>query len=435
MKQFLLGLLALYSLTAAAQTPLNLRQCIDRANERNLQVRQALLNCRQQEVNVSSARNARLPEVSASAGENLSFGRGITANNTYESRNTSSTSLSLGASMPLLTGGRIGHVNKQADLNLAAAVADVDRLREDLSLQVTQAYLQVIYYADVVTQTNENLTLALQQEEQVRKRIAAGRLPEVELAQATSRIAQNRLDLVQAKNNHHLALLSLSQLLEFSTPDSLAIVRPEESELRDITGNPEETYLLALSDRPSLRVADLRIRAAQEGIAIARAARYPTVSLTAGLGSNYYHTSGITNPTLSRQIKDNFSQSIGLSLNFPLFDRHATRNNIRQARLAVLEQQLALDNTKKTLYKEIQDAYYNALAAQQKYRAAMVAEEAAQVSLTTVIKKLEGGRATTPEFDEAFNKHFVAATNRISARYEFLFRSKILDFYRGTTLR
>ena len=91
--------------------------------------------------------------------------------------------------------------------------------------------------------------------------------------------------------------------------------------------------------------------------------------------------------------------------------------------------------TKKTLYKEIQDAYYNALAAQQKYRAALVAEEAAQVSLTTVIKKLEGGRATTPEFDEAFNKHFVAATNRISARYEFLFRSKILDFYRGTTLR
>ena len=182
-------------------------------------------------------------------------------------------------------------------------------------------------------------------------------------------------------------------------------------------------------------MAALRIRAAQEGIAIARSARYPTLSLTAGLGSNYYHTSGITNPTLSRQIKDNFSQSIGLSLNFPLFDRHATRNNIRQARLAVLEQQLALDNTKKTLYKEIQDAYYNALAAQQKYRAALVAEEAAQVSLTTVIKKLEGGRATTPEFDEAFNKHFVAATNRISARYEFLFRSKILDFYRGTTLR
>lgn len=435
MKSFLFGLLALCSLSAAAQSPLTLRQCIERANERNIQVRQALLSCRQQEVNVNSARNARLPELSASAGENLSFGRGLTANNTYEARNTSSTSLSFGASMPLLTGGRIRHVNKQAALNLAAATADVERLREDLSLQVAQAYFQVIYYADVVSQTRENLALAQQQEQHVRKRIAAGSLPEVDLTQATARIAQDELDLVQAKNNHHLALLTLSQLLEYSTPDSLSIVRPEESEIRDITGNPEETYLLALTDRPSLRVADLRIRAAQEGIAIARSARYPTLSLTAGLGSSYYNTSGIQNLSFNRQIKDNFSQSIGLSLNIPIFDRHSTRNNIRTAHLSVLEQQLALDNTKKNLYKEIQDAYYNAIAAQQKYRAALVAEEAARISLTSITKKLEGGRANATEFDEARNKHFSAATNRISARYEFLFRSKILDFYRGVTLQ
>lgn len=423
------------TMSVAAQTPLTLQQCIERAHERNIQVRQAKLAMQQAEIQLNQANNQWLPEVSASASENLSFGRGLTLNNTYESRNTSSTSLSVGASMPIYTGGRITHNRQRARLNLEAATVDVERLRENLALQITQAYLQVIYNDDMIAQSRENLALAQKQEQQIRQRIAAGKLPEIELAEAEARIANDQLSLVQAENNRHLALLALSQMLEFGSPDSLQIVRPAESELHPITGNPEEIFLLCEAERPALRAADLRIKAAKESIEIAKAGRRPTISANAGLGTSYYNTSGINNLSLDRQLRDNFSQNIGVSVSLPLFDRHTTRNNIKQAQMEVLNQSLAHDDERKRLFKEIQDAYYNALAAEQKYKAATVAAQSATIAMEGVVKKYESGRANATEFDEARHKHFTASTNRIAARYEYLFRTKILDYYRGMALQ
>ena len=434
-RNLLIGLCTAFALHAAAQAPLNLQQCIERAHQRNIQVRQATLTQQQQAIALNNADNQWLPEVSASGSESLSFGRGLTLNNTYEARNTSSTSVSVGASMPIYTGGRIKHNRLRARLNLEAATADVDRLRENLALQVTQAYLQVIYQDDLIEQTLENLALAQKQQQQVQQRIEAGKLAEVELAEAEARVAQDQLSLTEAKNNRHLALLALSQLLEYSTPDSLQIVRPAESELQPITGNPEEIYLLSLAERPALRVADLRIRAAKEGVEIAKAGMRPTISANAGLGTSYYNTSGMDNLGFGRQIKDNFGQNIGVSISIPIFDRRNTRNNVKQAQLDVLNQTLALEDERKSLYKEIQNAYYNALAAEQKYRSAGVAEQSATTALRSVTLKYENGRANSTEFDEARHKHFTAATNRITARYEYLFRAKILDFYRGLALQ
>lgn len=435
MKRLALSLFLVLALHTVAQTPLNLQQCIARATERNLQMQQAELARRQQEIGLNSSKNARLPHVSASVGEHISFGRGLTANNTYEARNTSSASFSVGASMPLYTGGRIGHERERARLNLAAATADVERLRENLSLQVAQAYLQTLYLADVVTQSEENLRLAERQAVRLRQAIASGKKAEVEAAEAAARIAQDRMALVQAENNHRLALLELSQLLEFPTPDSLAVVRPDESELRPVTGSPDETFLLSVGDRPAIRAADLRIKAAEREVGIARTDYLPKLSLNAGIGTNYYNTSGVNNMAFGRQLKDNFSQSIGLSLNIPIFNAHTTRNNVRSARLALFNRQLQREEEKKALFKEIQNAFYNARAAEQKYKAAKAAETAAETALAAVTRKYENGKANGTEFDEARHKHFNAATDRIAARYEFLFRTKILDFYRGEALQ
>ena len=405
----------------AAQTPMTLRDCIERAQQRNIKVRQAEINQKQQALQLDDARKAVLPEVNGSAGENLSFGRGLTANNTYETRNTNSTSLSVSASMPLYTGGRLTHRRKQAALNLQAAGADARRLAEELQLQVAQAYYQVLFRMDLIAQAQTNLRNTLAQEERIGTQIRAGRLPEVDLAQAQARTAQDRLALVQAENDKMLALLELSQLLEYTSPAA--------------PGNPEEVYALSLTERPALQAAQLRSQAADEQIEMARAGMRPSLYLNAGLGTSYYNTSGVANAAFGRQLRDNLSQNIGLSLAVPIFDRHSTRNSVASAQLAAANARLDEEELRKSLYKEIQNAYYAALTARHKWKAAQVADSAAVTAANLAQKKYEAGKGSFTDYDEARNKQTNAAVDRITAFYEARYRQDVMDFYAGKPLQ
>jgi putative outer membrane transport/efflux protein len=419
----------------AAQTPMTLRDCIERAQQRNIKVRQAEINQKQQALQLDDARKAFLPEVNGSAGENLSFGRGLTANNTYETRNTNSTSLSVSASMPLYTGGRLTHRRKQAALNLQAAGADARRLAEELQLQVAQAYYQVLFRMDLIAQAQTNLRNTLAQEERIGTQIRAGRLPEVDLAQAQARTAQDRLALVQAENDKMLALLELSQLLEYTSPDSLKVTPPTVHTLPAVPGNPEEVYALSLTERPALQAAQLRSQAADEQIEIARAGMRPTLHLNAGLGTSYYNTSGVANAAFGRQLRDNLSQNIGLSLAVPIFDRHSTRNSVASAQLAAANARLDEEELRKSLYKEIQNAYYAALTARHKWQAAQVADSAAVTAANLAQKKYEAGKGSFTDYDEARNKQTNAAVDRITAFYEARYRQDVMDFYAGKPLQ
>lgn len=434
MKPILLILFGALSTNLVAQSTLNLRQCIQRAEERNLQLRQADIDRRRADIALNSSRNARLPDISAGANQSIAFGRGLTASNTYASRTTSSTGISVNGSIPLLTGGRIGHERERARLNLDAAVADIERLREDLGLRIARAYLQVLYNNDLVARAETDLDLARKQEAQLASRIAAGKTAQVERDQAVARVARCLLALTDADNNRRTALLDLSQLLDFDNPDSVKVAPLDEQEVRPLVGSAEEIYRLALPDRPAYRVANLRVRAAEKSVDLARSAYYPTLSLSAGMGTNYYRTSGVNNLGFSRQFKDNFAQNIGLQLNIPIFNGHATRNNVRQARLDVQQRQLDLETYKRALYKEIQDAFYSATGAYTRYTSALAAETAAKTAFNTVAAKYEAGRANAAELDEAQTNYRNASIDRISAFYECHFRNKIINFYRGEPL-
>ena len=424
MKKIIFMLLtAGFPLMVGAQT-LTLRQCIDRAVACNVSVRQAQVGQQQQKIALESAKQARLPQVGGSFNQNLSLGRGLTANNTYDTRNTYSSSLGVHADMPLFTGFRIGNERKRAELNLKAAIADIERLSESLGLQVTQAYFQVLYQQELLQQAKTNLQLS-----------QSGKAAQVELSEAQSRVAQDQASIVQEESQYNLALLELSQLLEFSTPDSLHIASPASLQLPHLPESADAVFALALPQRPALQVAKLRTEAAQMGVKVARSGYLPTLSVSAGLGTNYYNTSGFTNEAFNRQIRNNFASSLALSLSIPIFDRYSTRNSVKQAKLEVVNQQLEEENLKKTLYKEIQNAYYNAVAAQQKWAAAKTAEQASETTLNLVTKKYEAGKANGTEYDEARKKHTSAATQRLTAYYDYMFRTKILDFYAGEPLQ
>ncbi len=425
---------AAFSLCAPAQRVMTLAQCIDYAVSHNVNVKRYANNVEQQKVQLSTARNSRLPDLTAGASQSFNFGRGLNSENAYVNRNTQSTGFNLQTSVPLLTGGRIPNEIAMSRLNLQAATADLEHARQSIALQVAAAYLQAVYAAEVVKVQEAQVAFSKIQEDRISKLFNAGKSPESDVVEAHSQVAQDEMGRTQAKCDYKLAMLDLSQLLELSSPDSIEIVAPQGETSPTLPPLPDRIFARAEGVKPEIQAEKLRLQAAEKNIRIAKAALYPTLSLGAGLSSEYYKTSGYQASSFSKQLSDNFNKSIGLSLNIPIFNRLATRNSIRQAKLQQSEQALQLDETKKTLYKEIQQAYYNAVNAQAKYESALAARKAAESNFNMMTGKFENGRANATELEEAKTKRANAITSTLQAKYEYILRMKIIEFYEGNKL-
>lgn len=425
---------AAFSLCAPAQRVMTLAQCIDYAVSHNVNVKRYANNVEQQKLQLSTARNSRLPDLTAGASQSFNFGRGLNSENAYVNRNTQSTGFNLQTSVPLLTGGRIPNEIAMSRLNLQAATADLEHARQSIALQVAAAYLQAVYAAEVVKVQEAQVAFSKIQEDRISKLFNAGKSPESDVVEAHSQVAQDEMGRTQAKCDYKLAMLDLSQLLELSSPDSIEIVAPQGETSPTLPPLPDRIFARAEGVKPEIQAEKLRLQAAEKNIRIAKAALYPTLSLGAGLSSEYYKTSGYQASSFSKQLSDNFNKSIGLSLNIPIFNRLATRNSIRQAKLQQSEQALQLDETKKTLYKEIQQAYYNAVNAQAKYESALAARKAAESNFNMMTGKFENGRANATELEEAKTKRANAITSTLQAKYEYILRMKIIEFYEGNKL-
>lgn len=425
---------------ASAQKAWSLRECCDYAIEHSIPIKQQENQRRQQEVQLSTSRNSRLPDVSASLNQNFSFGRGLTADNTYSNTNTSSTSLQLGASMPLFTGFQIPNQIKLNQLNLEAATADLEKAKDDIRMKVAQAYVQILYDMEISEVAHRQIDIDSMQVVRLQAFVKNGKASESELSQQRATLANSRLLATQAENNTRLAVLTLTQLLELPTPDGFSVVRPDLPVLSasDISSavvpSPELIYIEALGIKPEIAAQQLKLKGTEHSIKIARAGYYPTLSLSGGMGTNYYTTSGFKSDNFSTQLKNNFSQYIGLNLNVPIFNRFQTRNSIRTAKIQRENQQLQLDNTKKTLYQEIQKVYYNTLNALSKEQSSLEAVKNTQTAFNLMQAKYENGKATITEFNESKNTYLKSESELVQARYENLYQHALLEFYRGKEL-
>ena len=442
MKKFFI-LVALISLAKldmrAQQKAWSLRECCDYAVEHNIGIKQQQNQCRQQEIQLSTAKNSRLPDLSAGVNQNFSFGRGLTMDNTYTNKNTSSTSLQLGASVPLFTGFEIPNQIKLNQLNLEAATADLEKAKNDIRMQVAQAYVQILYDMEIADVAHRQIAIDSAQVARLQAFVDNGKASGVELSQQKATLAGSKLTATQADNNLRLAILTLTQLLELDTPEGFTVNRPSTEEL-DMMANmvnlvtPDQVYDEALGIKPEILSQQLKLKGTAHSIKIAQAGNYPTLSLSGGLGTNYYTTSGFKSDGLGKQLENNFSQYIGLNLSVPIFNRFSTRNRIRSARVDQANQQLQLDNTKKTLYKEIQQVYYNALNAQTKTQSSAEAVQSSKDAFELTQAKYENGKATITEFNEAKNNYMKAESDLVQARYENLYQHALLEFYRGKEL-
>lgn len=429
-KSLLLSAFALLSMVAQAQQSWSLQQCIDYAVDHNISIQQQEQNVALREVELNTSRNSRLPALSASASQSFNFGRSITADNTYDNRNTMSTSLGLNASVPLFTGLQIPREIAVKKLDLQAALSDLSRAKESVSVQVTSAYMEALYQKKLVTIAENQLALSQAQGDRIEALVKVGKAAVADLAEARAAQSADELTLVQNRNSCQLALLTLTQLLEMESPEGFDIAfTPDYDPRQVLLPSAEEIYAQAVMVKPQIQAEQYRLEGAERNVLLAKSALMPRLSLGGGLSTNYYNSSGITAAPFGRQLKDNFNKYVGVQLSIPIFNRLATRNQIRQAKIQHSNQQLQLDQTRKDLYKEVQQAYYNAVAAQKQCVSSAAAEESAKAAYELVEKKYENGKASSTEYQEAKTRLTKSQYTLAQSQCTFHFRKLLLEFY------
>lgn len=438
MKQIATLALVLSAAISVSARQWSLAECIDYALENNITVRQSGLAVEQRSNDLNSAQSRRLPGVSAGASQNFSFGRGLTSQNTYENTNTTNTSFSLGADVTIFQGFAIRNSIEMGKLDLAAATADLEKARDDIRVAVAQAYVQILYNKEIVQVAANQISVDSMQVERLTVMMQNGKASQAEVSAQKASLAKSELSLTQARNNLNISLLDLTQLLELTSPDGFDIVQPDISllnpDLLPVLTNPEDIFSEAVVIKPLIRSEQIRLDHAEQNIKLAKGNYLPSLSMNAGLGSNYYTNSRGKSDGFGRQLGNNFSQYIGLSLNIPVFSRFSNRNGVRSAQIALMNQQLQLENARKSLYKEIQQAYYSAVAAESKYQSSVLAESSAREAFDITEAKYDEGKAGITEFNEAKSRWISSASDLAQARYEYLYQTELLEFYRGEEL-
>ena len=328
------------------------------------------------------------------------------------------------------------------NFDIPEADADFERAREDVAVNVMSLYLQVLFNKELVAVAESQLALSSQQVERSRALVANGKNPESALYESIALRSKDELTLTQARGDLSLALLDLSQALNRPSAEGFDIVDPDlDSTAVDALSHlrsPAEITAYALDNRPHIRAEQLRLASSSEAIRLARADRWPQITLTGGYGTNAYKyykgPSNWTTESFWSQIRNNSSEYIGLSVNIPIFNRMATRNSIRTADIGYRNQQLTLTEAEQALSKEIEQAFYTARAAWDKYRSARNALESARIAFAYEEQKAAAGRSTVFDYNDAKTRMEKAASELVQAKYEFILRTKILDFYGGAPL-
>ncbi|HRI59417.1 MAG TPA: TolC family protein [Saprospiraceae bacterium] len=476
MKYFLLTLFYafLFASGASAQEVWSLERCILYAQENNLTIKQAEANVQTALLSGKQAKASRLPNVSAQFSAGEQFGRTIDpVTNLFSSVNNGYNTIGVTAGISLFNGGFIHHSVKQTSWDAQAAQADADQSSSTLALQIAQTYLNILLFEEQVKNAQKRITQSTEQLNQTQKLIDAGTLPNADKYNILAQLAQGEQAAVQAQNNVDLAYLNLKQLLQLEPDYDLRIERPAITVPAD--ANPEvlaltPVYTTALGTQPNIQAADFRIKSAEEGIYIAKSDYWPSVSLGLNMNSNFSTTyklpegfNRIPSPPFTAlidgesrtvqivgdtsivpynirtisyldQMDQNFGQSIGLTINIPIYQNGRVRLNVERARLNVINAQLQQNQVHQQLKNDIQTAIANARAARKQLDAAQKTFDATKIAFENTEKRHALGAVNTLDLTTAKNNFDIAENDLSVARYDYLFKLKIIDFYEGKPL-
>ena len=404
-----------------AAAPWTLQECIRYAQENNIEIQRQELSIEDAELARKQTRLNYIPSVSASVGSGTSFGR-VLDPTTYEFReNSSNTDLSASLSLgtEVFAGMRKYHQLKKSDLALQDMLLQVDKARNDLSLNITAAYLDVLFAEEKVTIASQRTRTLTLQVEQTQMLVESGRKTMGDLLQLQADLADAQFQDIEAKNNRTLAYFTLCR-------DGVAV-------------GPGEIYEMA-QELPQVKSAGLAMDMADRDISIAKSGLYPTLSLSAGYGSSFSNgrqKPDINNPAtyiqypFKDQIRDNASYHISLSLSIPIFNSLSARNNVKSYRIARHRAEYDYMIMQKNLNKEIRQAYIDAVGAYEQYEAAAKNVTTTEEAFRMLEEKYNLGAASPVDYSIALYNLVNARSQLAQAKYSYLFKTKILDFYRG----
>lgn len=423
-------------LLAAAQLPAQriwtLEQCIDTALSNNRNIKQQQLSYKSKEISYSQAKANILPNLNASAGQSFNFGRSLGADNTYISSNSATSSFGISSDLTLFDGLKMKYNIDAKKAELLAAGTDWQKVEKDIILNVSTVFLQVLQNKELLKNAESQLELTRNNLIQRKELIKMGKLAEGEIYELQAQEAKEELQRVQAENNLQISKLDLSQVMDLEDFQDLDVMVPTnlmENELALLSA--EEVYKSALFTRPELKAAQYRLQSSEKNIAIAKADYLPSLGFGAQVGTGYYNMSRLpANESFNDQISNNLSTALGFRLSIPIFNRFEVKNRVKSAKIEVENTKIEIEKTKIELRKTIQQAYYNAIAAKNRWESSQKSVRANEEAYRFASQKFESGRANQYEVNIAKNNLAQSLSEQTQAKYEYVFRMKLLELMR-----
>ena len=411
-----------------------LSECIDYAVTHNIEVKQSDNQIQNLKVEKNTLRNSFLPNLNAGASQNFTFGRSLNQNNTYEDSNIQNSSFSVTTEIPIFAGFKRTASIAQNRFDLLAAEANRTLIENNLSLNVAGAYFQILLNKEIYHIALEQIQLTKEQEACTQLLIDNGKAAESQLYDVRAQLADDELTATEAKNSLRLAFLELAQLMELKGHERFDIDSlGREISVPDML-SPVNIYQYAVTCMPQIRQAYYTLQSKTKGIRIAKSGYYPTLSFAAGINTNYYDNGSGLGETFRRQLNNNMQKSLCFTISIPLFDRFSTRNQVRTARIDEDNARLSLENEKKQLYKNIEQAYTDAISAFEKYRSTTKAVAANQEAHRYAMEKYAAGKSTVFEYNEVKMKLANALSQQSQAKYTYLLKDRVLTFYSCSSL-
>ena len=419
-----------------AQSTWTLQQCIDYARQNNLQVKMEEIGVEQAQNIAKQSKWDIAPSVNAGLSHSMSWGRSVNLQTLeiIKNKRSMSTSGNLSASATIFQGLSKTNTIKSNMTSLKIAEQQVEKVKNDITIQITRAYLQLLLSREIEKSALQSCRSTEEQVERTAKLVDAGSQAYSTLLEVKAQLANEKSQLVSASSDVRTNMLTLVQLLDLPTDmaSSFDVVAPDSTLSENLLpdGNAEGIYEQAL-ELPQVKIAEYGLEKSKFDYKAAWGRLLPSLSVQAGYGS--YYTDGQSGAFFT-QFEHNKNPSLGFSLNIPIFNGLAARMGTRNARLAVRNSQLLLEVQKQSLFKEIQTAYNEAWNARERMKAAKENMRSIQESFTYTENKFNVGMMNATDYNIAKTNLFKAVSAYYQAKYQYLFELKILDFYKGKAI-
>lgn len=437
MKKYLLLMLLLVCVSSfAQQKKWSLQECVAHALEHNISIKQIQNTLLINEQDIIAAKGQFLPSLNGSVSHSLSLGNAELFQGQFIDRTANSTNIGVGANQTIFNGFRLTNLHKQSQLNLEANKLELNRIKDDISLNVVNAYLNILFNKENLETAVAQYEFSNQQLKQVKELVDNGVQPKVNIYDAEATLSRDAQQVTIAENNFELALLSLSQILQVPFQgfdvEIIEIDTPSEALMYNDV-NPVLDF--ALQNRNEIKVAEKNIENAELSTEISRSGFYPTVTAGYSYGSNAFFTN-LTDDESSflNQLNDQRAHNFRVNVNIPIFSRFQNKTAVARSKIQEENSKLRLEQAKLDLESNIQRAYTDAQAAFKAYDAAKKSLASQELAFNNSVERYDLGNITAFDLEQARVQLINAQSSLINAKYDFVFKTKVLDFYMGKSL-